>query len=93
MLRMNVTLTPQLKSLIRAKVENGMYDSPSEVVREGLRLLLERDETRRAQLKRLQREVAVGLDELRRGESVDGPAAFAALRRKNAVARRRRNRR
>jgi len=37
--RMNVSLTPQLETLIRQKVETGRYNNASEVVREALRLL------------------------------------------------------
>lgn len=36
---MNVSLTPQLEAMIRRKVESGMYNNASEVVREALRLL------------------------------------------------------
>ena len=40
---MNVSLTPELEQLINTKVESGLYLSSSEVVREALRLLEERD--------------------------------------------------
>ena len=40
---MNVSLTPQLEDFVRQKVESGLYGSASEVVREALRLLGERD--------------------------------------------------
>ena len=40
---MNVSLTPQLENFVRQKVESGLYGSASEVVREALRLLGERD--------------------------------------------------
>lgn len=40
---MNVSLTPELERLIRQRVESGLYTSASEVVREALRLLEERD--------------------------------------------------
>ena len=40
---MNVSLTPQLEKMIRDKVESGRYNNASEVVREGLRLIEERD--------------------------------------------------
>ena len=36
---MNVSLTPQLESLIRQKVDSGRYNNASEVVRQALRLL------------------------------------------------------
>ncbi len=40
---MNVSLTPQLETLIRQKVETGRYNNASEVVREALRLLDDQD--------------------------------------------------
>ena len=45
---MNVSLTPELEQFIGRKVESGMYQTASEVVREGLRLLKKRDEDRPA---------------------------------------------
>jgi antitoxin ParD1/3/4 len=36
---MNVSLTPELKKFVNAKVQSGRYTSASEVVREALRLL------------------------------------------------------
>lgn len=43
---MNVSLTPDLERFVREKVDSGLYNSASEVVREALRLLVarERDE-------------------------------------------------
>lgn len=40
---MNVSLTPRLEDFVRRKVESGLYNNASEVMREGLRLLIERD--------------------------------------------------
>jgi putative addiction module CopG family antidote len=37
-LAMNVSLTPQLKAMIRERVESGRYNNASEVVRQALRL-------------------------------------------------------
>lgn len=59
---LNVSLTPQLEALIREKVESGKYHSASEVVREGLRLLEERDLIRAAKLEALRKEIQAGLD-------------------------------
>ena len=47
---MNVSLTPELEEMISRKLASGMYHSASEVIREGLRLLRERDEFRQRQL-------------------------------------------
>ena len=46
---MNVSLTPELEQLVNEKVRTGLYQTASEVVREALRLLKQRDdEARRA---------------------------------------------
>ena len=42
---MNVSLTPALERFIRRQVASGLYNNASEVVRESLRLLLDRDRT------------------------------------------------
>ena len=48
---MNVSLTPELEALVNEKVRSGFYQTASEVVREALRLLKQRDdEARRADL-------------------------------------------
>ena len=59
---MNVTLTPQLEELVRAKVSSGRYTSASEVVREALRLLEEQDRLREVRIAELRDEVRRGLD-------------------------------
>jgi antitoxin ParD1/3/4 len=43
---MNVNLTPQLEELVRSKVASGMYTSASEVVREALRPMDEKNRLR-----------------------------------------------
>lgn len=64
---MNVSLTPQLEEMIHQKVETGLYNNASEVVREALRLLDERDR----RLQWLRAEVAIGDEQLARGEAVE----------------------
>ncbi len=62
---MNVSLTPELEQLVSQKVSSGMYQTASEVVREALRLLSERDQRKAAELRQdLQRAV----DQVERGE-------------------------
>ena len=65
---MNVSLTPKLEELVSKRVASGLYNSASEVVREALRLLEERDRLREMRLEELRREIAVGLEQLDRGE-------------------------
>ena len=53
---MNVSLTPELEELVNQKVRSGLYHTASEVVREALRLLKQRDdEVRRADRQRSKR--------------------------------------
>jgi predicted nucleotidyltransferase len=40
---MNISLTPELEKYIRHKVASGLYNNASEVIREALRALLERE--------------------------------------------------
>lgn len=44
----NVHLTPQLEEFARSLVESGRYNNVSEVMRDGLRLLQEREERRKS---------------------------------------------
>ena len=65
---MNVSLTPRLESYVKQKVAAGMYNSVSEVMREALRLLEERDALKNMKLAALRRDLQDGIDELDRGE-------------------------
>lgn len=80
---MNVSLTPELATFVAEKVESGLYGSHSEVVREGLRLLRERDRLTEARLGELRGEITKGLEQARRGELLPGEEVFARLRKKS----------
>ncbi|MBN2395926.1 MAG: type II toxin-antitoxin system ParD family antitoxin [Candidatus Atribacteria bacterium] len=41
---MNVSLTPELNRWVEKKVKSGFYTSSSEIIREGLRLLIRQEE-------------------------------------------------
>jgi antitoxin ParD1/3/4 len=84
---MNVSLTKELEQLVNDKVKSGRYLSASEVVREALRLLEERDRVREARLQDLRRDIQRGLDS---GQPVDGDSVFERLRAKNRARGRRR---
>jgi antitoxin ParD1/3/4 len=65
---MNVSLTPELELMVNEKVQSGLYNSASEVIRDGLRLLKEQDDLKKTRLDELRREVQKGLSQLERGE-------------------------
>ncbi|MBV9503777.1 MAG: type II toxin-antitoxin system ParD family antitoxin [Acidobacteriia bacterium] len=80
---MNVSLTPELEKFVSAKVGSGRYNSASEVVREALRLLEERDAARAAQLAEFNEEIGRRLASLDRGETVDPAETRGRLQRKS----------
>jgi antitoxin ParD1/3/4 len=84
---MNVSLTPELEMLVQSKVQSGRYQSASEVIREGLRLLDDQDRLREAQLAEVRRKIQLGIDQLDRGEGIPGDEALAELKIKSAALR------
>ena len=64
---MNVSLGPLFEDFVASMVKSGAYQSNSEVVREALRLMRDREEVRRIRLEELRREVQKGLDDVDAG--------------------------
>lgn len=89
---MNVSLTKELEQLVNKKVKTGLYHTASEVVRDGLRLLEERDRLYELRLKELRVDVKKGLDELDRGEGRPLDVASMKERLRKEVGRRGRKR-
>ena len=76
---MGMTLRPETEKRIRDRMQAGGYASPDEVVQEGLRLLDDRDRMKRADLDEVRRRIATGLEQLDRGEGIDGEKVFEEL--------------
>lgn len=77
---MNVHLGSVFDEFVAGLLKSGYYQTQSEVLREGLRLLKEREEVKQLRLAELRKEIAVGSAQADRGEFVDGPEAFAKIR-------------
>lgn len=84
---MNVSLTPELEEMIHERVRSGRYTSASEVVREALRLLSDRDEVHQAQLAEIRGKVDEGLRALEQGEARDGDAVVDEILSASSAAR------
>ena len=69
---LNVSLTPELEKFVDGKVESGLYNNASEVIREGLRLLKEHDEIRVKWREQIER----GWLHAKAGQVVDGEEVF-----------------
>ncbi len=64
---MTITLPNELEKLINEQVESGQFNSPSEVIREGLRLLREQNQLREIRREELRREIQKGIDAVKEG--------------------------
>jgi antitoxin ParD1/3/4 len=76
---MNVSLTPELEQLVHLKVQTGRYTSASEVVREALRLMEERDQMQALHKDEIRKKIAAGMASLRTGKGEDGDAFLAVM--------------
>ncbi len=82
---MNISLTPELEQMVGDKVKSGRYASASEVIREGLRLLEEREQLKQQRLLEVRNKIDRGIRQLDRGEGIPGPEARERLRRRRSV--------
>jgi len=81
---MNVSLTPELEKFVQSRVASGLFQTASEVVREGLRLLEERERAREAALAELRTKIRRGMEQADRDELLDGDAVFEEIRQLSA---------
>jgi antitoxin ParD1/3/4 len=81
---MNVNLGPVFDDFVASLLKSGYYQTQSEILREGLRLLKEREDLKQLRLAELRRAIAVGAEQADRSEFVDGPEVFAKIRQRSA---------
>jgi antitoxin ParD1/3/4 len=67
----NVNLTEHFDRFIEARVTSGHFSNASEVVREGLRLLEQREQENKAKLRWLRATAKEGFDAIERGDSTN----------------------
>ena len=72
---MNVHLTPELEQLVQTKVKTGRYNSASEVMREALRLMEDRDIVKAD----IRKKIAAGAASAREGRLTDGDEFLAEV--------------
>ncbi|MDX8379328.1 MAG: type II toxin-antitoxin system ParD family antitoxin [Gallionella sp.] len=66
---MHISLTPQLEAKIKDKVNSGLYNNSSEVIREALRFMDEnQDIIQQIKLNHLRQAVAIGTSQAEKGE-------------------------
>jgi antitoxin ParD1/3/4 len=67
--KLSITLPPEMANFIRQKVDSGLYSSNSEIIREALRSMMERER----RLERLDTAIAQGVADAEAGrvQSID----------------------
>jgi antitoxin ParD1/3/4 len=79
---MTVTLTAEQEQFITEQLKDGHYRSAADVVAQSLGMLRAQEEFIRANAAELREKIASGLEQIRRGEVVDGKTAIKNLREK-----------
>jgi len=65
---MHVSLTPELETRVKTKVQSGLYNNASEVIREALRFMDSHEEwVKEIKLAHLREQLRVGLNQLDQG--------------------------
>jgi antitoxin ParD1/3/4 len=72
---LNISLPEALKEHVHKRVAEGSFSNASDFVRALIRL----DKEQQEKLAALRRDIAVGIDQLDRGEALDGEEVFADL--------------
>ena len=72
---LNISLPEALKEHVQKRVAEGAFSNASDFVRALIRL----DKEQQEKLAALQGAIAVGIDQLDRGEGLDGERVFAEL--------------
>ena len=64
---LHISLTPRLEDFTRERVDSGLYNNASEVVREALRLMIERNQN----IESLRASVTSGFQQVKEGQFKD----------------------
>ena len=73
---MHISLTPELEQYARQKVDTGLYNNASEVIREALRLMVKTEQKERD----LRAAVTAGFDQIQQGDFVEISSREAFLK-------------
>jgi antitoxin ParD1/3/4 len=83
---MNVSLGNKWEAFVETKVKSGDFQTAREVLREGLRLLEEKELLKRisvSSFEQLEERLLAGVASLNKGEGIEGEEAFKRLRQRS----------
>ncbi|NJM73417.1 MAG: type II toxin-antitoxin system ParD family antitoxin [Scytonema sp. RU_4_4] len=72
---MNISLKPEHEQFIQSQIQAGRYANAEDVMNEALKLMQAREQ----RLEELRQKIAVGREQIARGEVTDGEIVFAQL--------------
>jgi antitoxin ParD1/3/4 len=75
---MNIALGQEQQEFIQTQIQAGAYGNPDELVNEAIALLA----TKHCKLNELREMIAIGTEQIQRGEVINGEAVFDRLQAK-----------
>ncbi|MDJ0508228.1 MAG: type II toxin-antitoxin system ParD family antitoxin [Crocosphaera sp.] len=76
---MNITLSREQEQFIQSQIARGKYTNIQEVIDSALKLLEKQDQNYEQWLDETRKKVKVGLEQLEKGDKVDGEVVIAQL--------------
>jgi putative addiction module CopG family antidote len=76
---MMISLPPELEAFAHQQIESGKYTSIEEVLADGVRALIDREDIYQGRIEELRCEVQIGTDALDQGESRDLDTAIDTI--------------
>jgi antitoxin ParD1/3/4 len=84
---MNIQIKPELEQIIQAQIATGRYTNPEDVISKTLKLLLEWDKGYQNWVEETREKMDIAIEQLDRGEGIDGEVVISQLRDKLRQAR------
>ena len=79
---MTVTLTSEQEKFIKEQVRRGHFESVDDIIAQSLGMLRAQEEFIRSSENELREQIAIGLDQIQRGEIIDAREAIRKTRAK-----------
>lgn len=84
---MNIRLKPEDEQFIQGQIVKGKYENPEDVISKALKLLEESENDYQQWVEETRQTVEVAVEQLERGEGIDGEVVVERLREKLRRAR------
>ena len=75
---MNITLRPEQQEFLQTQLESGAYVNPDDLINEAIALFAAKHQ----KLRELKQMIAIGTEQIQRGEVTDGEEVFDRLQAK-----------